>query len=153
MRNTATAQKVIFCLGQSPQNMQLPHKWWLCRGYGYPRPAPGVECLKLCLLGGTQEKRPVWSLVCTLFPLIPFQRNLLSCWKALPPGIQHRPLVGVPLHTCFQIASLPKRSASPLLLCRKRRALTAALHVSVICRKDGLTEHRSLYLGHTTSLW
>lgn len=34
--------------------------------------------------------------------------------RALPPGTQHRPLVGVPLHTCFYIASLPKRRAHPL---------------------------------------
>lgn len=41
---------------------------------------------------------------------------------------------------------------SLLLLCGKLGVLTAVLHVSVIYRKEGSTEHRSPYLRHTTSL-
>lgn len=52
---TTPAQEAMFWPGQPPQNIQLLHKWWLCRCYVYPRPTPGVEWLKLCLLGSTQE--------------------------------------------------------------------------------------------------
>lgn len=46
---------------------------------------------------------------------LPLPEELAVLMKtALPPGTQHRPLVSVPLHTCFQIASLPKRNAYSL---------------------------------------
>lgn len=62
---------------------------------------------------------------------------------ALPPETQHRPLVGDPLHTCFQITSLPERSARPFPLCAELGALTAALQAPVVGGEEELTEDRS----------
>ena len=148
---TACTWEAKFWLGQPPWSMHFPHKWWLCRGHGYPNPPPRVEWLNRCLLGSMQEACLISCLyMISTYPL-PEELAVLSK-RALPPGTAQT-LGGCSSAHMFLHSKFAKvHTPSPLLLCVMLGVLTAALQVPVIGKKAGSTEHRTSHLGYITSL-
>lgn len=150
---TACAWEAKFWLGQASSSMHFPHKLWLCRGHGYPNPPPRAEWLNLCLLGSIQEACLISCLYMVSTHPLPEELAVLLK-RALPPGTQHRPLVGVPLHTCFYTASFPRRSACSLCttpMCYIGGFDSCAAS-SCHWQEGGINRARSAYPGYTTSL-